>query len=65
MLFTGSVTQTVILSEVEKELRVGERGMVKIKFMTEPQWLRVTWTILIRQTDTKCVGKIMSLCQDL
>lgn len=61
MIFTGSVSQSVKVSAIEFDLKVGERGSVTLKFMNEPQWLHSGWTILIRQTDTKCIGKIIML----
>ncbi len=44
-----------------KTLKTGQKGRVRLKFMNEPEWIRVGWTVLFREGRMKCVGKVTAV----
>ncbi|KAJ3068806.1 GTP binding protein, partial [Quaeritorhiza haematococci] len=75
VVFCGSVRQAVRVVHVHVDgqtlssststpagaggLKTGDEGLVRLRFANEPEWIKVGWTVLLRDGQMKCVGKVV------
>ncbi|ETO14349.1 GTP-binding protein 1 [Reticulomyxa filosa] len=58
----GNIRQTVTILRMSQErLRSGDSALVDLKFLSQPEFVHLNRAIIIREGNTKCIGKIMQV----
>jgi len=58
----GNIRQTATIMKMNKErLRSGDHALVDLKFLCHPEFMHLNRALIIREGNTKCIGKVVLL----
>ena len=58
----GNIRQTATIMKMSKHrLRSGDSALIDMKFLCQPEFMHVNRAIIIREGNTKCIGKVIQL----
>lgn len=60
-IFTSVSHRLTLVSNIQEELRTGEKAVVLFKFIKHPEYLKVGAKVLFRQGATKGIGLVTKL----